>query len=230
MKRVLFLVFGLSLFLKADIVEDNINLIKNLSNKQDLVANTVELYIELYGTKPTDINDLKSANLLDSSFNYNGSFSVGTNSITVTTSYSNAETYQEDFYSNNFARGRVVEPSVSGSNFITKYYLTKEALNSIYYEATSNYVTPVEPSSPSSGQLWYDTRRKTLFFYTSGAWRNLNVKKLWIVKDTVELPTNATENDGAIVLTTTTLNKYLYVGSSWYLIPQNIPFNYNGSF
>ena len=94
----------------------------------------------------------------------------------------------------------------------------------------SNGVT-VSPTAPvgTNGVTWLNSITKTLYFYASG-WKSLNVKKLYIVRSTAELPIPANVNDGAIVLTTTSLVKYLYDGTSWQAIPQSIPFTYNGVF
>lgn len=217
-----------SVSLKADIIDDNINLIRKMSNEQDLMANAVELYIELYANTPTNINTLKNAGLIDSSFSFSGSFSVSGNTITVSSSYVNAQTYQKDFYLNNFNRGRVVSPTVTGNIFATKYYLNKEAVNTKTFIGVVDYIFPTTPSTTTTGKTWYSTRLKKMFTYQSG-WKSLDVKKLYIVKSTAELPTTATENDGAIVLTTTLFEKYLYVSSNWYKI-ETVPFNYNTGF
>ena len=218
-----------SLELKADVITDRVNLIKKLSNDQDLIANIIELYIELYGTNPNSLDTLKDVGLLDNSFNfsYSSNFSISTNTITINSNFPTAEIYQRDFYLNNFARGRVIEPVVNGNTFTTKYFLSKEASNTKSYVGIVSNISPTTPSSTSGS--WYNTRLKKIFFYNSG-WQSLDAKKLWIVKSVAELNSiSAAENDAGIVLTTTSLEKYLYVSNSWVKI-QNIPFNYNTGF
>lgn len=232
---VSFLLGSFNINLRADIVQDNINLIKKLSNEQDLIANTIELYIELYGVNPTNISQLKSTGLIDNSYSpvFFNSFNVTTNSIIVNSTYSNYETYQKDFYLNDFNRNRVVEPSVVSTTFTTKYYLNKESLNTLSYKTIVDFIAPIKPSSTIVNKSWYDTRKKKVFYYIGGNWITLDAKKLWIVKSISELSslatTGATENDAGIVLTTTSLDKYIFVSNQWYKI-ENVPYNYNTGF
>lgn len=242
LKQFLFSFFVLGLLLsnfntqlKADVIEDNINLIKKLSNEQDLIANTIELYIELYGTNPTTLNQLKSSGLIDNSYSsvYFNSFSVTSNSITVKSTYLNYEIYQKDFYLNNYNRNRVIEPTVVSDTFATKYYLNKESLNTLSYKNIVDFIAPAKPSSTIANKSWYDTRQKKIFYYIGSNWITLDAKKLWIVKSIAELnslsTTGATENDAGIILTPTSLDKYIYVSNQWYKI-ENIPYNYNTGF
>lgn len=241
-KSLLFSFMALGVFLgamttqlKADLVQDNISLIKKLSNEQDLIANTIELYIELYGVAPTNINQLKSSGLLSNTYvtTYFNSFTANTNSITVNSTYSNYETYQKDFYVNDFTRNRVIEPTVNSNTFTTKYFLVKEALNTLSYVGVVNFIAPVPPTSASANKSWYDTRKKKIFYYIGGNWITLDAKKLWIVKSLAELNSLATngavENDAGIILTPTSLDKYLFVSNQWYKI-ENVPYNYNTGF
>ena len=237
MKRILLILMFISSFisfnleLKASVITDRVNLIKKLSIDQDFIVNIIELYIELYGNNPDSLNTLKNSGLLDNSFSfsYSTNFSISTNTITINSNLGeNPEIYQRDFYLNNFARGRVVEPFIGGNIFSTNYFLSKEALNTKSYVGIVNYISPTTPTATSG--TWYNTKLKKILFYYSGAWQSLDAKKLWIVKSTSELSSiNAAENDGGIVLTTTSLDKYLYVSNSWVKI-QNIPFNYNTGF
>ncbi|KAB7891333.1 hypothetical protein [Poseidonibacter ostreae] len=216
-----------SISIKADVIEDNINIIKKLTAEQDLVANAIELYVELYGVAPSNIDAIKSAGLIDGGFSFGGSYSIGGTTFAVTTSKSATLTYQKDYYLNNYDRGRVVEPSISGNNFITKYYLDKEALHTLNYVGAVDAVQPTSPSG-SNGKSWYDTIRKKLFYYY-GTWTTLDAKRLYIVKGMSELPIAPIENDAGIVLTTTSLLKYLYVDGAWRNVG-DIPFDYNTGF
>lgn len=229
------MLLGVTTPIKADLVQDNINLIKKLSNEQDLIANTIELYIELYGVNPTNINQLKSTNLLSNTYTptYFNGFSVNANSITINSSFPNYETYQKDFYLNDFSRNRVTEPSITSNTFTTKFFLSKESLNTLSYVGVVDFITPNAPTSASANKSWYDTRKKKIFYYIGGNWITLDAKKLWIVKSLSELSslatTGATENDGGIVLTPTSLDKYLFVSNQWHKI-ENVPYNYNTGF
>lgn len=227
--------FSFNTQLKADAIEDNINLIKKLSNEQDLIANTIELYIELYGTNPTNLTQLKSSGLIDNAYTttYFSNFSISSNSITVNSTYSNYETYQRDFYLNNYNRNRVIEPTVVSNTFSTKYYLNKESLNTLSYRTVVDFIAPIKPTSTIANKSWYDTRKKKVFYYIGGNWITLDAKKLWIVKSLTELnalsTSGAMENDAGIILTPTSLDKYLFVSSQWYKI-ENVPYNYNTGF
>ncbi len=240
-KNFLFSLISVSIFfgavssLKADLVRDNISLVKKISNEQDLIANTLELYVELYGGLPNNINQLITKGLLDNSFSSFAlsNFTVNANSITINSTLNDSQIYQKDFFLNDFSRDRVVEPKITGSTFSTKYYLSKEALNTLSYIDVVDYVSPTKPTSASAGNSWYDTRKKKIFYYIGGNWITLDAKKLWIVSALVELNSligrGASENDAGIVLTPTSFDKYLFVSSAWHKI-ENVPYNYNTGF
>lgn len=213
-----------------EVTENKLNLVKQLIYKQDILAGAVDMYITLYGTVPANITAIKSANLLGSNFSYSGTMSVsGTNKeITLTDTVSAPEVYQSDYFINTTDKNKYSTNSVSGSNFQAVYPFTQKALYS--YSLASNGVT-VQPTAPASvnGTYWLNSITKHLYYF-QGSWISLNVKKLYIVRDTAELPTTHNNNDGAIVLTTTTLTKYISNGTNWYAIPQAIPFTYNGAF
>jgi hypothetical protein len=227
---VLTILFGLN-NLSADEVTDNkINLVKQLVYKQDILAGAIDMYITLYGTVPANVTAIKSANLLGSNFTYSGTMSInGANKeITLTDTVDAPEVYQSDYYINTTDRNKFSTPSVTGTSFSAVYPFTQKALYS--YSLASNGVT-VQPTAPASvnGTYWLNSITKHLYYF-QGSWISLNVKKLYIVRDTAELPTTHNNNDGAIVLTTTTLTKYISNGTNWYAIPQAIPFTYNGAF
>lgn len=222
-----------------DSIKDNVSLIKKLSNEQDLIANMIELYIELYGEKPTSINQLKNKKLLDNSFNtsYFDDFNinVSNNSILINSTFNNALVYQKDFYLNDFTRNRIIETSINADIFSTRYYLSKEALNTLSYVGVVDYISPTTPNGATTPPLsdnrsWYNTRTKKILYYIAGSWVSLEAKKLYIVKSLAELNSlNAIENDAGIILTTTSLEKYLFVGSRWVKL-ENVPYNYNTGF
>ena len=237
MKKIIMLVgIIISLFstsFAGTIQENKINDIKALSQKQDILASAIDLYLALYGQAPAGISTLKSSHLLGSAFTYNGTYSIdGVNKLIILTdTISSPETYQIDYYKNTTDMNKYSIHTVSGNSFVAKYPFTSKATYSYLLKSTSSaVVSPVPPSSPSPNTVWLNSLTKQLYFYNGGMWETLNPKKLWIVRNTSELPTSATSGEGAIVLTPTSLKKYLYVNGSWGLVPQTIPFTYNGTF
>lgn len=232
MKKILILCITLFCFIKADIVSDGIDLIKKESFSQDVLAGSIELYVETFGTTPT-LAQLKSSGFLDASFPFSGSFSVGATSFTVTTTIIGAEQYQKDFFLNDYARGRVTTPSISGNNFITTFYFGRKAIYSKNLKTSGITFVQNTPPTGSANQTWWDTSKQQMYIYIGG-WKSLNAKKLWIFRNIAELNAVSTinENDGAVIIdaTGTSLVKYLYVSGAWRIIPQTIPFAYNGAF
>lgn len=235
-KIIMFLGIVFSLYTQAfagTVQENKINDIKALMQKQDILASAIDLYIALYGKAPLNINTLKTAHLLGNVFNYSGTYSIdGVNKlIMLTDTVSSPETYQVDYYKNTTNMDKYSIHTVSGNSFVAKYPFTSKSTYAYLLQSTSSaIVSPVPPSSPSANTIWLNSLTKQLYYYGGGLWRALNPKKLWILRNTSELPTSATEGEGAIVLTPTSLKKYLFVNGSWGLVPQNIPFTYNGTF
>lgn len=232
MKKIVLGLFLAFCFIKADIVSDGIALVKKESYKQDSLADAIELYVETFGVNPTSLSQIQSAGLIDASFSFSGSFSIATTSFTITSNILNIQTYQSDYFLNDYARGRTVTPSVSGDNITTTFYLGRKAIYSKNMKASG--VNFVQSTAPSGGanQTWWDTSKQQMYIYIGG-WKNLSVKKLWILRNTTELSATAlapNENDGAIIHDGANLSKYLFVSGAWRLIPQTIPFSYNGAF
>lgn len=231
MKKIVLTLFLLIGFIKADIVQDGIDLVKKESYNQDALAGAIELYVEVFGVNPT-LAQIKSAGFIDNSFPFTGSFSVGTTSFTIISTITNPQTYQVDYFLNDYNRGRSITPTVSGTSFTTTFYFGRKAIYSKNMKNSGvNYVQPSLPSGVLS-QTWWDTSKQQMYIYVNG-WKNLSVKKLWIFRNTTELNSTAltpNENDGAIIHDGTTLSKYLYVNGAWVQIPQTIPFTYNGAF
>lgn len=234
MKKVLFiLLFAFSL-IKADIIKDGIDVVKKESLSQDILAGAIELYVEVFGVNPTSLAQIKSVDFIDNAYNFNGSFSISTTSFTITSTISNPQVYQIDYFLNDYNRGRAIVPTVSGTNFTTTFYFGRKAIYSKTMKSSGvNYVQYATPSG-SLNQTWWDSSKQQMYIYISG-WKNLAVRKLWIFRNITELNSTAitpNENDGAIVInsTGTSLVKYLYVDGSWRVIPQTIPFTYNGAF
>ena len=139
-----------------------------------------------------------------------------------------AQDYQKDYYLNTTDRSKESTHTISGSTFTASYSFTSKAIFS-YLASSSMTVSPTAPSSPATGSLWLNSLTNQIYYYSSG-WLSVNPRKLYIVRDASELPTAATVNDGAMVVTTSSLTKYLYNGTAWLVIPQSIPFTYNGTF
>lgn len=230
-KLILILLTTLSLcFSEETIVDNKINEITMLIKKQDHIAGAVDTYISMYGTIPANVNALKTANLLGADVVYTGTLSVNGvgKSIVLSDTVTAPETYQSDLYLNTNDRIKYSTHTVSGTNFSSSYPFTSKATFS-YLSSSTMIVSPTAPSSPSNGTVWLHSLTKQIYYY-SGGWVSLNPRKLWILRNTAELPTTATANDGAIIHDGTNLSKYLYSGTAWVLIPQSIPFTYNGTF
>lgn len=217
----------------AGIVEDKVNLVRQETYKQDVLADAIESYIQHTGTVPADLAAIKTANLISSTFSFTGSFAVDTSDydFTITSTIAGPEVYQTDFYLNNLDRSRAVSPSTVTTSFTTEYYLNAEAIYSYTLaSSTTATVSKTAPGSPSSGDVWMNSQLRQIYFYTGSAWLNLNPKKLYILRSTASLPTASSENDGAIVHTGAAMSKHIYSAGTWYTIPEAIPFTYNGQF
>jgi len=230
--KIILTLFLLISVIKADIVTNKLNQVKALIQKQDILAIAVDYNIVDTGTAVTDLSTLKSNGFLANFISHSGTIAVNTTNkeITITDTISGAQQYQKDYFTNYLGRDKFANPSISGDDFIATYSFSEDAIKS--YNDTSNY-TYVQSSTPSGadGETWLDTSSKIVYYNLSGTWTNLKVNKLLIVRAVGELTAiTANENDGAIVLTSTTLDKYLYLNGNWELIPQTIPFSYNGSF
>lgn len=229
-KLIVTLLTTLSLCFGDTITDNKINEISMLIKKQDLIAGAVDTYIALYGTIPANVNTLKTANLLGADVVYTGTLSVNGASklILLSDTITAPETYQSDFYLNTNDRSKYSTHTVVGTSFNASYPFTSKATFS-YLSSSSMVVSPTAPSSPVNGTIWLNSLTKQIYYYASG-WLSVNPRKLWIVRDIAELPTSASVNDGAIIHDGTNLSKYLHNGTTWILIPQAIPFTYNGTF
>jgi hypothetical protein len=235
MKKYLLMFALLFSFVKADIVQDGIDLVKKESLTQDSLAGAIELYVEVFGVNPTSLTQLKTAGYIDNAFSFGGSFSVGATSFLITSTIVNPQQYQIDFFLNDYNRGRSITPTNSGTSFTTTFYFGRKAIYSKNLKTSGiDYVQSSAPTSTTVNNTWWDTSKQQMYIYIGG-WQSLNAKKLWIFRNTTELNATAVtpnENDGAVVIdaTGTSLVKYLYVGGAWRVIPQTIPFAYNGAF
>jgi hypothetical protein len=230
-KLILIILLVLSSCYADESVQGNrLNTITALIQKQDALASAIDMYISLYGTIPGSITALKTAEVLDPAFTYTGTFSVNGvgKAIVLSDTVSPVTTYQQDFYLKTNDQSKASTHTVAGSTFTASYPFTSKATFS-YFASSSITVSPKAPSSPAMGSTWLNSLTNQIYYY-SGGWISVNPRKLWIVRDVAELPTSATVNDGAIVLTTSSLTKYLYNGTSWITIPQTIPFTLNGAF
>lgn len=230
MKKILVVLFFMVNVLFAT-PENEINIVKRVIQEQDLLANSIDTYVSLYGTAPGNLTVLQNADLISDIFSTTATFTVNTTdkSIVVTTNIASATTIQRDYFLNNNNRDKLAVASISGDNFISTYMFSHEASFSSIANASMN-VSPTAPTSPSSGNVWLDSTTRLHYYYDGSQWRSLNVKRLWIVRSTGELTTTADINDGAILVDTTKTEKYIYSGTAWFKIPQNIPFTYNGTF
>ncbi len=225
-------------FVKEAIVQDGIDLVKKESYKQDALASAIELYVETFGVNPnttlsTALTQLRTAGFLDTGFTFSGSLSFTTTSFSITSTIANLQTYQRDYFLNDYARGRAINPTVSGNDITTTFYFGRKAIYSKNMKTSGvNFVQETTPTG-SANQTWWDTSKQQMYIKIGTNWVNLAVRKLWIVRNLTELSSYAVtpnENDGAMVHDGTTLSKYLYSGGAWRLIPQTIPFTYNGAF
>jgi hypothetical protein len=87
-----------------------------------------------------------------------------------------------------------------------------------------NFASPTEPSSPTVGQLWYDSANDLLKFYTkNGEWKTASAKTV-SNEPPPEISGNTTINytsvEGDIWYDTTTNNLYIYNGTDWVNIIQ----------
>lgn len=212
-----------------DVRENRINTVKALIQKQDMIAATADMYISLYGAIPSSIVTLKNANLLPSGTTYSGTITVNgaTKTIVLSDTIASNDTYQKEFYLRTKDRAKEATPSVSGNTFTASYQFTTKAIYS-YTASSSVTVSPTAPASPTTDMTWLNSITNQIYIY-KGGWLSVNPRKLYIVRDFSEFPTGAI-NDGGIVLTTTSMTKYLHNGIKFEVIPQNIPFTINGAF
>lgn len=229
-KLILIILIALSCYGVEDVRDNRLNAITALIKKQDMIAATCDMYISLYGAIPSSIVTLKNANLLPSSVTYSGTITVNgaTKTIVLSDTVSPNETYQKDFYLNTTDKAKESTHTVSGNTFTASYQFTTKAIYS-YTASSSMTVSPTAPASPTNGSTWLNSLTNQIYYYLGG-WISVNPRKLYIVRDVSELPTGATINDGAMVVTTSSLTKYLYNGTAWLVIPQSIPFTINGAF
>lgn len=232
MKKVflIFLIMLSSCYADNDVQDNRLNAITTLIKKQDMIAASCDMYISLHGALPSSIVTLKNANLLPPDVIYSGTITVNgaSKAIMLSDTVSPNNTYQKDFYLNTTDRSKESTHTVSGNTFTASYPFTSKATFS-YTASSSITVSPTAPASPTNGMTWLNSLTNQIYYF-NGGWISVNPRKLYIVRDIAELPTSAATNDGAIVLTTISLAKYLYSGTAWVAIPQTIPFTYNGTF
>lgn len=231
MKKVLLIILiTLSCFGVEDVRENRLNTITALIKKQDMIAATCDMYISLYGAIPSSITTLKNASLLPPSYTYSGTITVNgaTKTIVLSDTISANDTFQKDFYLNTKDRSKEVTPSVSGNTFTASYQFTSKAIYSYTAASSVTTVSPTAPASPTNDMTWLNSITNQIYIF-KGGWLSVNPRKLYIVRDISELPSGAI-NDGGIVLTTSSLTKYLHNGTGWQVIPQSIPFTINGAF
>ncbi|WP_442766049.1 hypothetical protein [Sulfurospirillum cavolei] len=230
MKKLILIVLVTLLCYAETVQESRLNAITALIQKQDMIAAACDTYISLYGTAPASIATLKSATLLGANVTYTGTINVsGTNkTIVLSDTITPVQEYQKDYYLNTTNKTKESTHSVTGNAFVATYSFTSRAIFS-YLSSASMTVSPVAPTSPASGAMWLNSLTNQIYYYSSG-WISVNPRKLWVVRNISELPTTASVNDGAIVLTTSSLTKYLYNGTAWLVIPQTVPYTYNGAF
>lgn len=229
-KLILIALLALSSCYGVEDVRDNrLNTITALIKKQDMIAATADMYISLYGAIPSSIVTLKNANLLPPGTTYSGTITINgaTKTIVLSDTVSPNETYQKDFYLNTTDRSKESTHTVSGNTFIASYPFTSKAIYS-YTASSSVTVSPTAPASPINDMTWLNSITNQIYIY-KGGWLSVNPRKLYIVRDFSEFPTG-TINDGGIVLTTTSITKYLHNGTGFQVIPQSIPFTINGAF
>lgn len=228
-KLILIILIALSCYGVEDVRDNRLNAITALIKKQDMIAATCDMYISLYGAIPSSIVTLKNANLLPSSVTYSGTITVNgaTKTIVLSDTVSPNETYQKDFYLNTSDKSKESTHTVSGNTFTASYVFSSKATFS-YTASSSVTVSPTAPASPTTDMTWLNSITNQIYIY-KGGWLSVNPRKLYIVRDYSEFPTGAI-NDGGIVLTTTSMTKYLHNGIKFEVIPQSIPFTINGAF
>lgn len=228
-KLILIILIALSCYGVEDVRENRLNAITALIQKQDMIAASTDIYIALYGTIPGSISDLKDKGLLNQDVTYTGTISINgaTNAIILSDNISPNDIYQKDFYLNTTDKSKESTHTVSGKTFTASYPLTTKAIYS-YLASSSMTVSPTAPTSPTNDMTWLNSITNQIYIYKSG-WLSVNPRKLYIVRDYSEFPTGAI-NDGGIVLTTTSMTKYLHNGIKFEVIPQTIPFTINGTF
>lgn len=234
MKKLLLSIF-LTLTCNAETVQESrLNAITALIQKQDLIAAAIDTYVSLYGTTPASIATLKSATLLGTNVTYTGTMNVSgtTKTIILSDTLSPVQEYQKDYYLNTTNKTKESTHTLTGNTFTATYSFSTKAIFSYLSSVSSASMTvsPSAPSSPASGAVWLNSLTNQIYYYSVGGWISVNPRKLWILRNVAELPTTATINDGAIIHDGTNLTKYLYTGTTWALIPQSIPFTYNGAF
>ena len=129
-KLILIVLLALSSCYGAeDVRENNINKIKALIQKQDMIAASCDMYISLYGAIPSSIVTLKNANLLPSSVTYSGTITANGASKTIILSdtVSPNNTYQSDFYLNTTDKSKESTHTVSGNTFTASYVFSSKA-------------------------------------------------------------------------------------------------------
>jgi len=233
MKKIFLILFSsLLLFGGATVTNNKVNLIKQLIQKQDIVADAINMYIMLYGKTPTNLNDIKNSHLLSNNFNYSGtiSFNIPNKTIILKNVLLNTEKYQKDYYINTLDKLKYSINSVSGNTYQAIFPFIQKAIYSYIANKNGIKVNPKPLISPPTGTVWYNPLNGKTFVYKNNNKHSLIIKNLYIVRDFSELPKTATLNDGGIVLKPNSLKKYIFFNNTWNEIPQNIPFNYNASF
>jgi len=230
-KLILAVLLTLSSCYAETVQGSRLSAVEALILKQDMIAATADMYIALHGTIPTSITELKNAKILPSDVSYTGTMTINsaTKRIVLSDTVSPNEQYQKDFYLNTTNKSKESTHTVSGDTFSASYPFTSKAIFS-HLASSSMTVSPTPPSSPSSGTTWLNSLTNQIYYFSGASWLSVNPRKLYILRDASELPTSATVNDGAMVVTTSSLTKYLYSGTAWVVIPQSIPFTYNGTF
>jgi hypothetical protein len=232
-KVILIYVFALMVVtsqLNAKINENLLYKIDSIMQKQDLLSDAIDMYISMYGVVPASIAQIKLKGILSGNFNEANTTFVVTNGdkIEIRTTKQQLEVYEKDYFLNNRTKNKEATPIVVDKSLNTIFFLSNMAKKSYYFAQKGVIVSPDKPSSKPINTIWLDSIVRKLYIYTGTKWNNLFVRKLWIIKNVADLPNAATSGDGAIVFTTTQLEKYIFTDGNWFKIPQSIPFDYNG--
>ena len=226
-----------------DIVENRLKLIDSMMDKQNKVADSADFYIYMHGKLPS-LSDLKNSGLLNSvfasDFAADSSLNVGANTITIVTTRPKTKQYEVDYYKNRSGgmyahRDASLNTSNGQGTFRAQYPLSAQAIKSKNYRDRGYIVSTVQPSaSANNGKFWYDPLTGVVAVSNGSAWKNLSsVKTLYTLRSVAELPSTAVNGDVAIVIdlhkpASQQFQKYMFVEGAWKLVPQNIPFSYNG--